>query len=88
MKEPTVSLHLRSDSEARQKWQMEWEGDIQFPHELLGAKYVSDTGLAPPQELEVGPESCRSATSLWENGKPQSSPYSPGTSRHLPTVSS
>lgn len=54
MKEPAVSLHLRSDSEARQKWQMEWDGGIQLPQEVLGAKYVSVTGIAPPEELHVG----------------------------------
>lgn len=32
---------------------MEWDGGIQLPQEILGAKYVSVTGIAPPEELQV-----------------------------------
>lgn len=53
MQEPATSSHLRSDSEARQKWRIEKEDGIQFPQEFLGAKNVSVTGLTPPQALEV-----------------------------------
>lgn len=53
MQEPATSSHLRSDSEARQKWRIEKEDGIQFPQEFLGAKNVSVTGLTPPQALQV-----------------------------------